>query len=152
MDKRIKILRILVILIVISIALLLVFVYINKNNKDSNEDKNYNDFSEYEYIKKWYYVTSEYYDENGKLMDKPFELEDFYLYFHTDTVDVCYDECYTTSYIKHDNILTIGSFDYFSGTFEVSYEYNTMVLKSVYDGKVRIVYYFGKPINEEEYY
>lgn len=148
-NKRINILRIFVVLIIISIILLLTFVYLNRDKVNDNDDgKKNNDFSEYDSIKRWYYVDVEFYDENGNMIEKPFDMENFYLDFHTDTVDVCYDECYTTPYFRHDNILTIGSFDYFSGTFEVSYETNMMLLKTVGEGTY-IIYYFGKPIDDE---
>ena len=48
------------------------------------------------------------------MIEKPFNMENFYLDFHDKKVDVCYDKCYTTTYTKDNNILTIDDFDYFS--------------------------------------
>ncbi len=149
MNRRINILRLLLVLIIIAIIFVLVFVYLNRDKASDDDSDNNNKFNEYELIKKWYFVDSKFYDENGKMIEKPFDLEDFYLEFHDDKVDVCYQEgCYTTPFLRHDNILTIGSFDYFSGTFEVSYEPNMMLLKTVEDGAY-IIYYFGKPVDVE---
>ena len=88
------------------------------------------------------------YDENDNMIEKPFNMENFYLDFHDKKVDVCYDKCYTTTYTKDNNILTIDDFDYFSGKFEVSYKDNMMLLKTVAEGAY-IIYYFGKPIDAE---
>lgn len=141
----------LIILLLIGILLLtsgiiLVFTSIN-NNKNKNEN---NEYSESDTIKRWYYVDFEFYDENDNMIEKPFNMKDFYLDFHTDTVDVCYDndECHTTTYTEDNSILTIDDFDYFSGKFEVSYKDNMILLKTINAGGY-IIYYFGKPINAE---
>ena len=151
MDKRAKILKtinILIIFIGISIITLSIFICINNSNKNSNDDKNHNNSSKNENFKRWYYVDFEFYDENDNMIEKPFNMENFYLDFHDKKVDVCYDKCYTTTYTKDNNILTIDDFDYFSAKFEVSYKDNMMLLKTVAEGAY-IIYYFGKPINAE---
>lgn len=151
MDKRTKILKIINILIMIigiSIILLAIFICINDSNKNSNDNKNRNNSNKNEKITRWYYVDFEFYDVNGNMIEKPFNMENFYLDFHDKKVDVCYDKCYTTTYTKDNNILTIDDFDYFSGKFEVSYKDNMMLLKTVAEGAY-IIYYFGKPIDAE---
>ncbi|MDY5992514.1 MAG: hypothetical protein SPJ06_00805 [Bacilli bacterium] len=137
----------LIILLVLG-TLILAFGFVLNFTSSNNKNNSNNESKKSDLIEKWYYVDFEFYDENGNMLEKVFNMEDFYLDFYTKTVDVCYDKCYTTTYTKDNNILTIDDFDYFSGKFEVSYKDNMMLLKTITEGTY-IIYYFGKPIDAE---
>lgn len=137
----------LIILLVLG-TLLLAFGIVLKFTSSNNKNNSNNEYKKSGLIERWYYVDFEFYDENDNMIEKPFNMENFYLDFYTKTVDVCYDKCYTTTYTKDNNILTIDDFDYFSGKFEVSYKDNMMLLKTVSEGAY-IIYYFGEPIETE---
>lgn len=148
MDRKIKVMYVFIIVIILLIVGFLWFVYSNKRNMndDSNKNNDNNDVT-------WVYMRHEIRDENGNQVDSSFNFDAFYLVFHKDTVDVCYNECYTTGYYVDGEYMTIDYFEssssVFSGTYKVSYGDDTMMLYDGEDGSPSILYYFGKPIEDE---
>lgn len=144
MNKKVRILYILIVIIVLAIISLLIFTYMNMSDDVYKNDDIRNEDSEI-----WSYLKLEFYDKDDKLMDSPFNLEPFYLKFYDTKVDVCYnDGCHSTTYNKSGDTLIIDStnFDYFSGIFSVSYKDDMMLLYDGNDGGNSILYYFSKPV------
>lgn len=146
MDRKIKVMYGFIIFIILLIVGLLLLVYSNKKNinNDSTDDKD-NDVT-------WVYMKHEIRDENGNYVDSSFNFDAFYLVFHEDTVDVCYNDCYTTKYYMDGEYITIDYFEssgsVFSGTYRITSSDDIMMLYDGEDGGYSILYYFGKPIDE----
>lgn len=147
MKKKTRMTYIFIVILTLLIIGVLIIVYTNKNNtKINNNNKSNNDINNNDdVIETWSYIKHEFYNKEGNLLDNPYTLTPFILVFHNKYVEVCYEECYATKYTKENNILTIDNFEYFSGTYEVSYQDDFMILKNDNENTIRIVYYFQKP-------
>lgn len=144
MKKKTGMLYIFIVILALLIISVVLVVTINKSN--NNIDNKSNNEENNTVIESWTYIKHEFHNGNGSIEESPFTLTPFTIMFREKTVDICYEECYTTNYTKKNNILTIDDFDYFSGVFEVSYEGDQMLLKEQYtDTDAYIMYYFQKP-------
>ena len=133
MKKKIVFLYTCAIIIILAIIGISVLVFIN--NKETKEEN----------VDIWNFIKYETYDGNGNKIDNPYTIKPFSLMFYKEKVDVCYDKCYTNTYTKKDNILTLNDSEYFSGKFTISYKDNTLILKNDAGEAGSLVYYFKTP-------
>lgn len=148
MNKREKMLWLLLCIIILTIGIIIYIVWINnkKNDVNVNEHGNNNieDIVYYNKIKgyRWQYLNSYFYDNNGSL---PAIFDAFNLEFAETKVKICFeDNCSITNYEIDKDILTIKSI--FAGTYVISFEGDYLFLEYTYENGSKIKFCFANPV------